>query len=701
MEAAAAPKAKAAGAAVLLALAEKQLDANNLQVASDYASRAAKDAPELVDYAQYIRAEAQARLGNRAEVSKAAAHVLAYTPVSPVTGPAAALAVQADLDSDKPKDALELIRKYYKRIPQPQADFLLARAFQSTGDTAQAAEYYQRVYYGYPKTKDASDAENFLNDLKTKLGDNYPPPMPAAILGRAMKLIEAKDYIGARNELNSVIPQLGSRPRDIASVRLGEVDFFNRDYEQARNYLQSLQVSDGEADAERLDYLVRSVLKLDKQADVTPYLDTLAQKYPQSRHRLDILLTVGNQAAVDNDPDRYTKIFGACAASFPKNTEAAWCHWRLAFEHYRKDDPGIADEFKNFLASFPAAGEANAVLYFLGRWSERHEEFSAARAYYDAVLDHYPNTYYALQAQSRLKETRVRAAEPQIAALQYLKTISWPNRPQEPSFTPDREAQKRLNRSRLLHLALLDDWAELELRFAARNDNSGPYLFAYELAKVASDRGSPDQAVRYIKSFAPAYLHIGFENAPARFWQLAFPLPYRAPLEAYSRRNDLDPFFVAALIRQESEFNVKAISHANAYGLMQVLPATGRQLAHQVGIRRFSAYDLLTPTRNLQLGTRYVRQLLNSLNGHEEEALASYNAGKSRVDRWDSWGPFREPAEFVETIPFQETRNYVQVVLRNAAVYRQLYANAPPAAALPEEPAVARHRKPTHKRPAT
>jgi soluble lytic murein transglycosylase len=127
------------------------------------------------------------------------------------------------------------------------------------------------------------------------------------------------------------------------------------------------------------------------------------------------------------------------------------------------------------------------------------------------------------------------------------------------------------------------------------------------------------------------------------------------------------------LIRQESEFNPRVISHANAYGLMQVLPSTGRQLARQLRIRRFSANDLLTPDRNLQLGTLYFHALMGSLGNREEDALAAFNAGKSRADLWRSWGPFREQAEFVETIPFTETRNYVQVVLRNASVYRRLY----------------------------
>lgn len=679
--ASAAPKAKAAGAAALLALAQKQLDDNNLQTAFEYASRAAKQAPELDDYANYIRAEAQARLRNPAEVQKAVAHVLQHNPVSPITGPAAALAVQADLDSDKPKQALELIRKFYARIPQPQADSLLARAFQATGDLPQAAEYFQRVYYGYPKTKEAGDAENCLNDLRTKLGENYPPPMPTVMLGRAMKLVQARDYIGARNELNNVIPQLGGAQRDIAKVRLGEVDFFNRDYAKAKRYLESLQVGEAAADAERLDYLGRSILRLDRQASVDAYLDTLAKKYPQSSYRLDLLLTAANLALFENDQPRYTKLFSDCAVSFPTDPGAEWCHWRLAFEHYRRGASGAVDEFKSFITRFPGSSDANAALYFIARSAESRGVFTEARAYYDAIIDHHPNTYYGIQARKRLKEPRVRTAEPALRDLEFLRTVAWPARPQTPSFVADRAAEKRLRRSRLLHLALLDDWAELELRFASNNDGGSPYVYAYELAKIATERDAPDQAIRYVKQFAPGYLSLGFDDVPMSFWHLAFPLPYRTALTTHSRQNGLDPYLVAALIRQESEFNVRAISPAKAYGLMQVLPSTGRQLARQLRIRHFSANDLLTPNRNLQLGTRYFSWLMKSFGDQEEQVLAAFNAGKSRVDLWNTWGPFHEQAEFIETIPFQETRNYVEMVLRNADIYRQLYSGT----AVPKE----------------
>ena len=153
-------------------------------------------------------------------------------------------------------------------------------------------------------------------------------------------------------------------------------------------------------------------------------------------------------------------------------------------------------------------------------------------------------------------------------------------------------------------------------------------------------------------------------------------MPYRAPLESHSRSQGLDPYLVAALIRQESEFNPNAVSRARAYGLTQVLPSTGRQLSRRVGITGFSPAMLFQPEVNLKLGTYYLKTLLDQQNGKWEQTLASYNAGKSRADEWSTWATYREPAEFIETVPFTETRNYIQIVLRNADVYRRLYASS-------------------------
>ena len=140
----------------------------------------------------------------------------------------------------------------------------------------------------------------------------------------------------------------------------------------------------------------------------------------------------------------------------------------------------------------------------------------------------------------------------------------------------------------------------------------------------------------------------------------------------------LDPYLVASLIRQESEFDPEARSRSNARGLMQLLPSTARYMAKQIPDRRARAYRLAAlyqPEINLIYGTYYLRKVLDQFNGTVEYALAGYNAGERRVEEWMRDANFEDPAEFVESIPITETREYVQAVLRNAALYRKLYDN--------------------------
>jgi soluble lytic murein transglycosylase len=161
---------------------------------------------------------------------------------------------------------------------------------------------------------------------------------------------------------------------------------------------------------------------------------------------------------------------------------------------------------------------------------------------------------------------------------------------------------------------------------------------------------------------------------PEWAWNILFPKPYWNDLTRYASANRLDPYLVASLIRQESEFNPQAVSRANAWGLMQLLPPVGKKLAKEVKLRRFNQEQLTNPTINLQLGTRYFRQMVDSFGGQVEYALAAYNAGSDRVKTWQAQGPYRDVHEFVESIPFTETREYVQAIMRNATVYRLLYS---------------------------
>lgn len=153
---------------------------------------------------------------------------------------------------------------------------------------------------------------------------------------------------------------------------------------------------------------------------------------------------------------------------------------------------------------------------------------------------------------------------------------------------------------------------------------------------------------------------------------LSSPVRYRSLIEAYSEENELDSRLVMALIRQESFFRPGVVSPARANGLMQILYRTGRYVASGQNLRIKKA-DLFNPEINIRLGTRYLKTLLNRYDGKIHLALASYNAGEHRVDGWlKSFGDVSDE-QFIEMIPFTETRNYVKTILRNYYYYRFYY----------------------------
>jgi soluble lytic murein transglycosylase len=214
------------------------------------------------------------------------------------------------------------------------------------------------------------------------------------------------------------------------------------------------------------------------------------------------------------------------------------------------------------------------------------------------------------------------------------------------------------------------DLAARELQAAAA-DEKGAWVTP-ETARIFEQNQLYNREIEVVKHAVPNYFALDLPALPRAYWEALFPLPYWTDVKRFSARNELDPYLVASLIRQESEFNPGAVSVKNAVGLMQLLPKTGKLVAKEEKMRHFRANQLLTPSVNLQLGTKYFRTKVQRF-GSFEYALAAYNAGDDRVKDWLSAGNFRDPEEFVESIPFTETREYVQAILRNASVYRQLY----------------------------
>ncbi|MEO8053287.1 MAG: transglycosylase SLT domain-containing protein [Acidobacteriota bacterium] len=679
----------AAGVAVALSAADDAvsglkaavtaLQSNNESVAIVALKRLSGRLPQIADYVGWFRASAEFSAQNYPAVQGALEPIWAQTPASPLIGRAALLGAQAFGQTANASGAVSLLRKYYAALPQPQGDLALAKAFAAAGDTVSAAIYAQRVYYNYPASAESAEADALGANLQSQLGDNYPPAMGNAMLGRALKLLDAGRTEQARKELLALVPRLGGEERDTALVKIGVAQYIAKDSKAAQKYLAELSVQSPQADAERLHYLLLCARRASDRAAMSALLDELARLHPDSPWRLEALLAIGNSYLVENQVDAYEPLFRTCYESFPKEARAAGCHWKVTWAHYlrRKDD--AADLLREHLRLFPNSDESSAALYFLGRLAEGADDPGAGRAYYGEIVREYPNYFYTGLARERL------AALPAAEAVslpvgRFLRTVDFAKRARVRNFEANTLAKFRLGRARLLASEGLEDWAEVELRYAAQNEDQ-PHVMGLELAAMASRRSAQDQAIRYLKRYAPDYLYMRIDSAPAEFWKLAFPLPYREELERFARQNNLDPYLMAALARQESEFNPKAVSVVSARGLTQIMPSTGRELSRRLRIKPYSTARLFQPQVNLQLGSYYLRSVADSVDGRWEAALAAYNAGLSRAKNWSTWGEFREPAEFVETVPFTQTREYIQIVLRNADIYRQLYA-APQAPAI-------------------
>jgi soluble lytic murein transglycosylase len=638
-----------------------------------HVQRAQSRLPQIADYTSYYLASARVEVGDDALAARDAAAARSVGLRSPLSAKSLVVEARGLAGSGSAEQAIRLLEEHDAELPQPDGALTLASAYESAHDLPHAVQFYQRVYDEYPDTDQAARAAASLATLKRSLGAAFREPAPAELVERANRLLLQHEYQHARSEFESLVPQLTGPDRDAALVGIGAAEFLKGEVSAAYSYLWKLDIGAGEAGSERLYYLVECARKLNDDDEMMDAIQQLANHHADSLWRYRALVSAASHFLVANQHDKYVSLYRAVYESFPGLQLAPSSHWHVAWDAYLHRKHDARELLAEQLERYPAHPSASAALYFLGRLSESENDAGAARAFYTKASTQFPNYYYGLLARDRLAQPQIAAAVASAKTAQFLATVAFPARKAKISAQPDSESSLRIARARLLASAGLTDLANEELRFGAQT-GSQPYLLAMELAAHAA---TPHERLHDIKTSAPDYLAMSLDDAPSAFWRLLFPLPFQKDLVTIARKQGLDPYMVAALVRQESEFNPQALSPKQAYGLTQVVPGTGRALARRVGVRRFTNRSLFQPALNLRLGTAYLRILLDEWGGRWEPALASYNAGKSRVTDWLGWNRYQDPAEFVESIPFTETREYVQAILRNAAVYRQLYGVSP------------------------
>jgi soluble lytic murein transglycosylase len=653
-----------AGALAWLVLGYAHVLDRDYARAIDPLSRAKVHAGDLGDYVDYYLGTAYLQTGRTAEALATLTDFAKTHPDSLLVRDAHVGYSSVLLAEGQAAEAAALLEQ--NRAPvRSDVELALGRCYAAAGQSAKAAEVFENIYYTMPASADADTAYAELRKLPS-----VPPPTFTQIKTRADGLMSRHRYADAADEYRSLVNE--ASPDIRASVQLDLADALHRGGKNrdAKLVLALLGGVAGEANARRLYLLGQVDFAANDNDAFYRTVDELRQAAPTSPWLEQALLSAANLHLVHHEYDQALDAFREAQQRFPNGARASYVHWKAAWLTLRQGRNADAEKaFEEQITLYPTGAETPAALYWRARLAEEDNQPLMACAFYQKLSDRYRNFYYAELGRQRLKHLPAGAADAtsHYTLLDRVPPLDISGKVADSEPPAD---ELHVQKAELLGNGGLVDFAVRELQAAATADGGswGPA----ETAQLYDETGHYDQAIEVMKHSAPNYFALDIPDLPRKYWEALFPKAYWTDLKRSSAANGLDPYLVASLIRQESEFNPNAVSRANAVGLMQLLPKTGKLVAKEVKLKRYSASQLYTPAVNLQLGTRYFRGMVDKFGGFEY-ALAAYNAGSDRVEDWLSQGKYRDPQEFVESIPFTETREYVQAILRNASVYKQLY----------------------------
>jgi soluble lytic murein transglycosylase len=660
------------GARAALALGYEDYSKNRTAQALGWLIKAQNDRL-LREYALYWTAQAQRGLGRNAEAYNVLQTIQRDYPNTAMREPLLEAFAPTAVQVGHAQEAIDSLNAYFATTTKSNLLVERARAYQAAHQLSRAAKDFQTVFYKFPLADEAKPAGSALSQLMHALGKEYPYPGVEMQEQRAQIFYDAHKWREARAEFEKLLTMLKdpeNPTRQRAQLRVAQCRVQSKG---SPSLIASLKTPDLDVDAERLYALSQAYRTAKKESEMFAALNTLAQNYPVSKWNEDGLMAAGNYHWVELEREKAVLAYQRVLDSFPGGKNAYNCEWRIAWVAFLNHQPDANDRLTNFLLKYPVSANAVDALYWLGRNAERDGNPASARAFYDKAVDRFPETYFGNAAVTRL----AKLGPGEENAAEFLEKI-----PPAPALRPLDEsipvaAADRWARAQALRAIAFDSSAEQELKNAYFATSSPRFLL--EAAQAAFDEGHFGAGMAYARLIMPSVDSRKFNDVPIAGWKALFPLPYEATLRREAAKNDFDPMFAAGLIRQESTFQADAVSPKNAIGLMQVLPKTGKLLAKQIKVR-YTKDKLFDPEYNIELGMVYIANLVRQ-TGAPEYAAAAYNAGEDRIALWKAERNYEEIPELVESIPFTETREYVQIVLRNTAVYRMIYGpgNASPA----------------------
>ena len=618
----------------------------------------------LADYSQYYLALINYDLANREQARQILTQLKQRFPQS-IWIPGATL-LQAKIDSAEKNygSAEEILRqlradKSAKREIADEALYLQAQNREAQGDPIRAHALYNTVRDSAPNSRWAAAARKAQVSLRQTFPDLFTFQTIDELAAEADRLARERQTIEAETLYNKLLNNASDAATRLTYLtKLANLFLSTRSRNDAIPTLELIAQDFPEsAEAAKALYQIGQIYwNRHENAQALEYFQLILEKYPTSEYVDRARFAAADIHEYFGRRPEAIQLYSDIIKLSPVGQIRDDAAWRLAWLYYRNGDLPSASEAFSTLSKQSGNGPfGTAALYWQARISEKSGENDKARQTYRQITASAPESYYQSLSWRALQRLGDASEEPKWVV------ASSPQEADDPPIAP--ELVFHLSRARALgslslqHLAI----TELdELNRAATPSNrmraflmreyfkTGGYARSLQLANQLPSSRRDREPYRY----------------PLAFWQL---------IQQKAQQRGLDPYLVLALIRQESLFDARARSPAAALGLMQLLQPTAARVAKQIGIAVPTPDMLFDPDVNLTLGTQYLKDLLARYSNNRQKAIAAYNAGESAVDRWEKEISTDDIEEFVERIPYVETRGYVKLVLRNQQIYKSLY----------------------------
>ena len=653
----------------VIALALVTQRGGDLTTAARLYGEAAAMAGPIPEYALHLQADALARLQDPA-APRVATLAVEQAGSGPLLPAALLLAARESARVGDQVGAIGFYRRFLDRYPEhgdsPAARFGLAAALESTGEGEEALRLFRGIWITAPLSSFAPVARDRERDL-TDRGVPAPSLTPRERVDRVERLLAGGQATQARIEADVLVaegisgdPLLRAlRVAAEASRRLGKSD------EALRAVDRALLVVSGERRATWLLERARLQQARSPQSAIVT-LDRLVREHPKSSEASDALLLRAQLLEAQAQPVEAEATYARLVAGYGDDDDAGRALWRLGWlAWFRRDYEGAKAKWTQLMNLPGGQAFRDNAIYWIGRAHEERGELDLATRQWTESVGREPRGYFGILATARLQR---RGAAVPIA--RELKTpITLPADVLEPL-----RQEPRYAKATALRAAGLGAWADGELDEVARR-SAGEMARLYALSTLFAQDARHHLSLRILRREFLPLARAGYAWLPRPFWDMFYPLGWRAEIASAALKGAVDPLLVSAVVREESSYNPLVRSRVGARGLMQLMPDTARPLARARGMD-FRDGDLLDdPAANVELGAAYLGWLVREF-GEARLAVAAYNAGPNRVKEWWAARKSDDLEVWVEQIPYNETRNFVRRVSVGYEEYRRLYAVA-------------------------